>query len=231
MQLRKLTDKVYYLPTVPGRDWPVLTYVRGERFALAVDAGYSKQQVESFYSELDAAGLKRPDFTALTHWHYDHCFGLHAIDGLAIACEDTNAILRALSLKSGTQELLDEMLALDPGIANEYPDAPSLTVVPAGLELRGELRIDLGGVTAQLFETESPHTKDTMCVYIPEERVLVLGDATGGDYFNNGYMDKAKLLSLTETIESLDCAVCVLGHEEPMERDALLSALRDMLKA
>ena len=118
MQLKKLTDNVYYLPAVDELVWPVLTYVRGERFALAVDAGYSKQQVESFYSELDAAGLKRPDFTALTHWHYDHCFGLHAIDGLAIACEDTNAILRALSLKSGTQELLDEIckvLGVEPG--------------------------------------------------------------------------------------------------------------------
>lgn len=231
MQLKKLTENVYYLPTVNERIWPVLTYVRGERFSLAVDAGYSKKQVDCFYSELDAAGLKRPDFTALTHWHYDHCFGMHAINGLAIACEDTNAILCALSLKSGTQELLDEMLALDPDFAVEYPDAGSLTVVPAELELRGELKLDLGGVTAQLFEAVSPHTKDTLCVYIPEERVLVLGDSTGGDYFNNGYMDEAKLLSLTETIESLDCEVCVLGHEEPMERDALLSALRDMLKA
>ena len=40
MQLKKLTDNVYYLPAVDELVWPVLTYVRGERFALAVDAGY-----------------------------------------------------------------------------------------------------------------------------------------------------------------------------------------------
>ena len=68
----------------------MLGYIRGERYSLAVDAGNSRRHVEKFYAALDAAELRRPDFTVLTHWHWDHTFGLHAVDGAAIACEATN---------------------------------------------------------------------------------------------------------------------------------------------
>ena len=70
----------------------MLGYIRGERYSLAVDAGNSRRHVEKFYAALDAAELRRPDFTVLTHWHWDHTFGLHAVDGAAIACEATNEI-------------------------------------------------------------------------------------------------------------------------------------------
>lgn len=59
----------------------MLGYIRGERYSLAVDAGNSRRHVEKFYAALDAAELRRPDFTVLTHWHWDHTFGLHAVDG------------------------------------------------------------------------------------------------------------------------------------------------------
>ena len=50
----------------------MLGYIRGERYSLAVDAGNSRRHVEKFYAALDAAELRRPDFTVLTHWHWDH---------------------------------------------------------------------------------------------------------------------------------------------------------------
>ena len=49
----------------------MLGYIRGERYSLAVDAGNSRRHVEKFYAALDAAELRRPDFTVLTHWHWD----------------------------------------------------------------------------------------------------------------------------------------------------------------
>ena len=48
----------------------MLGYIRGERYSLAVDAGNSRRHVEKFYAALDAAELRRPDFTVLTHWHW-----------------------------------------------------------------------------------------------------------------------------------------------------------------
>ena len=73
--LRQLTERVFYLPHEEPADRPVLGYIRGERYSLAVDAGNSRRHVEKFYAALDAAELRRPDFTVLTHWHWDHTFG------------------------------------------------------------------------------------------------------------------------------------------------------------
>ena len=40
-----------------------------------------------------------------------------------------------------------------------------------------------------------------MCIYVPEERVLFLGDATSEDFFNARPMEREKLSSLTGMIE------------------------------
>ena len=72
MELVKLTERICYLPDDPMRERPLLAHIRGERFSLAIDAGYSAEHLAIFYSALDAAGLPGPDFTALTHWHCDH---------------------------------------------------------------------------------------------------------------------------------------------------------------
>ena len=71
----------------------MLGYIRGERYSLAVDAGNSRRHGEKFYAALDAAELRRPDFTVLTHWHWDHTFGMHHIHGLSAAHMKTNEML------------------------------------------------------------------------------------------------------------------------------------------
>lgn len=76
MGLIQLTDRICYLPHDPEVDRPMLAYVRGEKFTLAIDAGYSAGHVRDFYTELENRGLSRPTFTAITHWHYDHTFGM-----------------------------------------------------------------------------------------------------------------------------------------------------------
>ena len=76
MGLKNLTKNIYFLPHEPEVDRPMLAYVKGDKFSLAVDAGYSKKHVQDFYRALRSCDLKEPDFTVITHWHYDHTFGL-----------------------------------------------------------------------------------------------------------------------------------------------------------
>ena len=74
MGLKNLTKNIYFLPHEPEVDRPMLAYVKGDKFSLAVDAGYSKKHVQDFYRALRSCDLKEPDFTVITHWHYDHTF-------------------------------------------------------------------------------------------------------------------------------------------------------------
>lgn len=71
MGLKRLTDRIYYLEHEPETDRPMLAYIRGDKWSLAIDAGYSSSHVADFYGAIEAEHLKKPDFTVITHWHYD----------------------------------------------------------------------------------------------------------------------------------------------------------------
>lgn len=83
-------------------------------------------------------------------------------------------------------------------------------------------------MTARVFHAESPHSEDTVLLYVPEEKILFLGDATSEDFFNDGYMDKCKLNSLIDTIEDMDCDYCILSHTEPLTKSDLLHYLKTL---
>ncbi len=48
MGLKNLTKNIYFLPHEPEVDRPMLAYVKGDKFSLAVDAGYSKNMCKIF---------------------------------------------------------------------------------------------------------------------------------------------------------------------------------------
>ena len=80
MELQRISDRVWVYPYEEERDRPYLGYVRGDRWSFAVDAGHSSDHTESFYNALRSAGLPLPSLTVLTHWHWDHSFGMHSLN-------------------------------------------------------------------------------------------------------------------------------------------------------
>ena len=48
----------------------MLSYVKGGKYSLAIDAGYSFCHVKDFYEAIELNKFKIPDFTVITHWHY-----------------------------------------------------------------------------------------------------------------------------------------------------------------
>lgn len=229
MELKKLTDRIYYYPHQQEFDRPILAYIKGNMFSLAVDAGYSDSHVNEFYEALNKEGLKKPDFTAITHWHYDHTFGMYHIHGLSIAHYKTNCFLKEQQEKALNSDYLDVMKEKDLRFKKEYSVKNELNIVLSDIEFDSKITLNLGGLTAKIFHTESPHTKDTALIYIPEEEVLFLGDSTCEDFFNNGYMDKTKLKSLVEVIEKTECRYCILSHCEPLKKAELLEYLYSVL--
>jgi glyoxylase-like metal-dependent hydrolase (beta-lactamase superfamily II) len=196
----------------------MLAYLNGDKIALAIDAGNSADHVDEFYNSLDTEGLRKPDFTVITHWHWDHTFGMHHIHGLSIAYirPTDHAYIRFLKKD-------------DVYLDREYADNKSIIVVPSDIQFKKELFINLGGITAKIFHTVSPHSEDTVLIYISEERILFLGDSTSEDFYNDGYMDTEKLAALTSLIESIDCKYCILGHADPLTKSDLLDYLKSII--
>lgn len=165
----------------------------------------------------------------ITHWHYDHTFGMHAIDGVSIAHKKTNEFLKNERSKAEDRDYMNYLKKEDPHFQKEYMNLDELNIVLSDLSFTDNLTIDLGNVTAKIFHTTSPHSEDSACIYIPEDQVLFLGDSTSEDFFNEGYMDKDKLKFLIRMIESMDCKYCVLSHCEPLFKDDLLAYLNGIL--
>ena len=96
MKLQKTSDRIYYLSAYSETDRPVLGYIRGDRYSLMVDAGNSSNHVDLFNRELTELGLPLPDYVAITHWHWDHTFGMSAVTGKTIANKITNEQLKVV---------------------------------------------------------------------------------------------------------------------------------------
>lgn len=223
MKLEKIKDKVWISSFEEERDRPAIGYVCGEKHCLAVDAGHSGKHVEEFYALLKEKQLPLPDLTVLTHWHWDHTFGMFAINGLSLAEKRTEKHLQKLrkDWDDGTEE---EMKAMDEHIALEYQDQ-KMCVVGADVVFQEEIVLDLGGVRAECFHVESPHTDDSVLILLPEERILFFGDCISGEY-PKWIVDINYMKLLIQKLEGLDFDTAIGGHWEPSSKKELLDSLK-----
>lgn len=224
-KLNRLTRRIWYFPWEEERDRPNLTYIRGDRWSLAVDAGHSDAHVAAFYRALEDAGLPLPRLTAITHWHWDHTFGMHAVHGLCLANARTNRYLKDFRdrvAREGRQVFLN----LDASVRAEYANDKPIIITLADMVFSGELALDAGNCPIRLFEAEAPHTDDSTLIHVPEEDVLILGDSTGG-VFPTWERDAALSEKLAQTIESTAANTCVVGHWSPLPTRDILTDLRE----
>ncbi len=223
MNLNRLTERVWVYPYEERRDRPNLSYIRGDNWSLAVDAGHSKEHTREFYRALEEEGLPLPKLTVITHWHWDHTFGMHAVHGLCLANERTNQYLDAFRRRleaEGTEFFLE----MDERIRNEYEDGKPVVVTPADLVFRGEMLLDAGNCPIRVFQAEAPHTDDSTLIEIPGEKLLILGDCTGGA-FPEWTVDQTLADKLAQTVREINPEICLPGHWTPLSPEIIIQDL------
>ena len=223
MNLNRLTERVWVYPYEERRDRPNLSYIRGDNWSLAVDAGHSEEHTREFYRALEEEGLPLPKLTVITHWHWDHTFGMHAVHGLCLANERTNQYLDAFRRRleaEGTEFFLE----MDERIRNEYEDGKPVVVTPADLVFRGEMLLDAGNCPIRVFQAEAPHTDDSTLIEIPGEKLLILGDCTGGA-FPEWTVDQTLADKLAQTVRQINPEICLPGHWTPLSPEIIIQDL------
>lgn len=231
--LKRLTERAWYLPWEEETDRPNLCYLLGERHSLAVDAGNSPAHVRKLYRALEEQGLPLPDFTVLTHWHWDHTFGLGAVHGVGIASAKTNQKLRQVAAWQWTPQAMEErerrgedIPFCNEHIRREYPRLGEIAVSPAAVELEGSLTLDLGGVRCQLLCQENPHAPDGLLVYVPQEGLVVLGDADCGDFYHlGGGYAPGPTQALARRLSAWDFQWALPSHSGPESKEGELAYL------
>ncbi|MBQ7488766.1 MAG: MBL fold metallo-hydrolase [Clostridia bacterium] len=222
MKLERLTERIWFLPYEEARDRPNLGYIRGDRFSVAVDAGHSAAHTQLFYQALVESGLPLPAVTILTHWHWDHTFGMHAIHGISVAGQRTGQHLLRFQSRLD-REGTGFFFAMDERIVCEYAELPVIVTLPDMVFSDG-MQLDAGHCLIRLYEAESPHTDDSTLIEVPGERTLFLGDACCGT-FPTWEKDGALCRRLADTILKADADICLEGHWTPLSRDETVRGL------
>lgn len=185
-KFQQLSTHILIMHAEHETDRPVLAAIIGERRTLLMDAGNSPAHAQLFREELARRGLRQPDILALTHWHWDHTFGMTAWEAPVIAQVGTAKELTELSGIRWSGEELDRIVqagilsdASDRHIRLEYGDVTTIKVMPPDILFTDSITIDLGGVTCELRHIGGDHSADSCLLYIKEDNVLFLGDALG----------------------------------------------------
>jgi glyoxylase-like metal-dependent hydrolase (beta-lactamase superfamily II) len=228
-KFEKISEHIRIMHAEHATDRPILAAIAGERRTLLMDAGNSPAHAALFREELQRQGVRLPDLMVLTHWHWDHSFGMSAWNIPAAAHEGTAKALHRLSQVSqwsdeAMEELIQEGCASDSTVRNiqkEYGvDRASIQIVLPELRFTDRITIDLGGVTCVLEHVGGDHSSDSCFLYIEEDRVLFTGDALGPSVYGGPRKYTASsFLGLINWINRSGAQIIVESHGSPMTRE------------
>lgn len=196
-----------------------------------VDAGNSPEHVRDYQKAVENAGFPQPDFTVLTHSHWDHCFGLSALSIPSIACVQTRQSLEMVSRLRWTPDALAENVRKGivpqlcvPRIQAHFPEPEQIRVALPTVIFSEQMTLDLGNCTCVLQHVTSAHARDTVIVWVQEEQMVFLGDAVYQELVVDTWHERpAKLRQLIRELEPLEFQLAQPAHQKAMSKTELLA--------
>lgn len=226
-KLEKISNRFWYQTPVSETDRPILGVVVGDNRSLMIDAGNSEAHANYFLNELKEHGIPLPSIVVLTHWHWDHIFGLSALNMLSVASFQTKAKIENLVPYEWSDSALEERVKSGVeiefcanAIKKEFGRNRDISISLPDLAFEERMELDLGGVSCHFQHVGGDHSPDSIVVYIKEEKILFLGDSIYPDIYskNRNYTTK-RTIQLLDTIDQFDAEIYVLSHWKPISKD------------
>lgn len=224
--LEKLSERFWYQTPVSETDRPILGAVVGDDMTLMIDTGNSENHAKYFLEELNKNGIQKPSLAVITHWHWDHIFGMSALDFPSIASSRTKDKMKELIPFSWTDDALDERVKQGieiefcaTAIKKEFKENRDIMVKLPTITFDEKAEIDLGGVTCILQHVGGDHTTDSIIVYIKEEKILFLADCIYANMYapRNNYT-VSNTVKLLDVIDTFDTETYILSHWKPVSK-------------
>jgi glyoxylase-like metal-dependent hydrolase (beta-lactamase superfamily II) len=229
--LTQISEHVYWFAPDSTTDRPTLGAVVGRQATLMVDAGNSPAHVDLFLGELTRLGLAQPSYVVLTHWHWDHIFGVSAFEVPLFAYEETGQVMAEMVHLDWGDEALDRRVAEGTEIEFcrdlikvEWPDRTNLQLKVPDVTFASQLDFNLGGVRCQVKHVGGDHASDASVVYVPEDKIVFLSDCLYEDLHHGprNYTTQ-KLFPLIDELMRYNADYYIWGHHpEPMPNPEMM---------
>lgn len=226
--IHKLKERFWYITPVSLTDRPILGMVVGSKKTLMIDAGNSEEHINYFLEELKKRGISNPDLVVLTHWHWDHIFGLSALsDAVSIASKETKSEMEKLIPFSWSDEAINarvkegvEIEFCAKAIKEEYKNHRSIKITLPDITIENRAEIDLGGVTCIVQHVGGDHAADSVIVYIKEEKILFLGDCIYPRlYAEKVHYTISETLRVLDLLDTFDAEIYIPSHQQPILKE------------
>lgn len=233
--MQRLKDHIFYIPSNADTDRPVIGLISGSKHSLIVDGGNSPHHAREILAAIEQLGVNNCKYLALTHWHWDHVFGVHYINLLTICHELTQERLRHMQQLDWSDQALDERVAsgeeiefCSTMIKKEMPSREGLILGRGDITFEGRINIDLGGVHCIIENVGGDHGADCSIVYIPEDKVMFLGDCLGSDLYSGPRSYSKKALEMIEKIMKYEVETYISSHDEPLDKEEVHGFFREL---
>ncbi|MFJ5716224.1 MBL fold metallo-hydrolase [Neobacillus sp. NPDC093127] len=220
-KLKQISNRIFYLPPYQETDRPILAAIVGEEKTLFIDAGNSSSHARLFMSQLEERNIGG-DWLVLTHWHWDHIFGMSEFPVPIISHSMTQEKIKELQKLSWEDRDIDLRVKEGteiPFCANamkiELGNQRDILLSEPDITFETQMELNLGGLSCVIEHVGGDHSDDSSIVYIREEKCLFIGDCL----YANLYSEKwnytiENMLQLISKIEKYDAETFFLSHHE-----------------
>ena len=219
--LHQVSKHVWWFTPESRTDRASLALVVGDSGTLMLDIGASAAHTQQFLQATKDAGLPAPDSAVLTHWHWDHSFGMEAITIPIAAHRETAKQLDRMAAYDYSDEGLAELVkqGIEVEFIREHMIIELADTQRRNLKLRQPDIIfdekhsyNLGNVHCEVVHVGGDHASDSCVMYIPEDKVLFMGDCFYYTVYEEPRHYTKKVLKLIDKLEAFDAEQYIEGH-------------------
>ncbi len=222
------------MPREEEHSRPALGYVRSGAFSMVIDTGNSPEHISDMYGYIRSQGMPDPSFSMVTHWHWDHVFGMSSSPAKSLANKLTNERLLIMQHWDWSDSALNSRVAAGleipsfaESIRREVPMRHSYKVTTTDISFDSRINIRLEDTQIELHHVGGPHSEDSTVAYVPSDKILFLGDCYKEDiYTGGGSIRLGELKQLLKRLEMFDAEWFVPSHDDPIRKSEFMEKMK-----
>lgn len=217
-RVQQLAENVWiYLPKWQRLE-PTVGFVLTDEGWVVIDSGNSPTHARRVLNAMRRIREAPIRYVVNTHRHFDHVFGNQVFDAPVVASQTCRQRFRANLQDDWAPRRVQRWLQADmlPHMsALTLDDFAGLAPVAPTISFQSTLILDVGGTEFQMFPSHGAHCDDHISVFLPEQRILFVGDAF---YFHDSEGEITRWLKLLDELVQWEAETIVPGHEAPYDR-------------